>query len=185
MAASTPHAMVKAMTKHLRPLTLLATTIALLAAPAPASAHTITPTTCRTVAAIWPTPTTRRAIARTCIILARRHTTAHIAASCIALPTPMTTGTCRALASVAPPWATDRAMHELIRRESGFDPGAVNDSSGACGLFQRLPCPWPHGSTHGVNASTLVQVVNGVRYVRGRYGSPSAALAHHNAVGWY
>lgn len=33
------------------------------------------------------------------------------------------------------------AMVQIAWRESRFDPGAVNASSGACGLWQLYPCP--------------------------------------------
>lgn len=37
-------------------------------------------------------------------------------------------------------------------RESGFDPRAVNSSSGACGLWQLYPCPGPQALDPAVNA---------------------------------
>lgn len=92
-------------------------------------------------------------------------------------------------------WAWSPDLHELLRRESTWNPNAINDTSGACGLFQRLqmhpapPCPWPSSgrgtSRERVHATPLVQSVDGLRYIAGRYGTPAAALVHHDAVGWY
>lgn len=70
---------------------------------------------------------------------------------------------------------------ELIRRESGCNPNAVNPSSGACGVGQALPCS-KTGCQMGDGACQTIWMNS---YVLGRYGSWSAALAHHNQVGWY
>lgn len=44
------------------------------------------------------------------------------------------------VASVFPAWAVDEALY-VISRESGGDPNVYNrQGSGACGLFQTLPC---------------------------------------------
>lgn len=77
---------------------------------------------------------------------------------------------------------TDLAnAHELIRRESGCNPNAVNPSSGACGVAQELPCG-KSGCSLGDGAC---QVAWMDRYVKARYGSWAGAIAHSNAVGWY
>jgi hypothetical protein len=67
-------------------------------------------------------------------------------------------------------------------RESGWNPAALNPSSGACGIPQALPCSKIPG---GLGASAAVQIRWGLDYIAGRYGSPSGALAHSNRVGWY
>ncbi len=68
---------------------------------------------------------------------------------------------------------------EIVMRESGGNPWAVNLQSGAAGLFQRVP-----GSlvTLGDIAG---QVRDGVAYIRETYGTSEAALAFWNAHGWY
>jgi len=43
-------------------------------------------------------------------------------------------------------------MAAYAARESGFDPAAVNPSSGACGLWQLYPCPGPAALGPMVNA---------------------------------
>ena len=70
---------------------------------------------------------------------------------------------------------------ELIGRESGCNPNAMNSSSGACGVAQELPCG-KSGCALG-DGACQVRWMNG--YVTGRYGSWSAAVAWHNAHNWY
>jgi len=67
-------------------------------------------------------------------------------------------------------WASQDALLELIFHESGFDINAVNDSSGACGWAQALPCSKAprYGAPH---AAWML------RYIDGRYGNPRHALA--------
>lgn len=74
-------------------------------------------------------------------------------------------------------WAHSPAMRELLWRESRWYQYAVNRSSGACGWFQLLPCRcFP---------ASIPQGACGVRYIKARYGTPTAALAHHDRYGWY
>lgn len=69
----------------------------------------------------------------------------------------------------------------LVQRESGWNPNAVNRSSGACGLGQQLPC----GKWAGAWNDPVVGL-NGMHgYVMGRYGSWEAAVAHSKSRGWY
>lgn len=69
----------------------------------------------------------------------------------------------------------------LVQKESGWNPNAVNPSSGACGLGQQLPCGKWAGAWNDPVAS-----LNGMHgYVMGRYGSWDAAVAHSRANGWY
>ncbi len=73
------------------------------------------------------------------------------------------------------------AVEILVMRESSWNPSAVNPTSGACGLTQALPC-----SKIGPNWSDpVVALAWGDAYVKGRYGSWQAALAHSYSVGWY
>ncbi|MHB0976310.1 MAG: aggregation-promoting factor C-terminal-like domain-containing protein [Candidatus Aquicultorales bacterium] len=68
---------------------------------------------------------------------------------------------------------------EIVERESGGDPYAVNLSSGAAGLFQRVP-----GSLV-VLGDIPGQVRDGVTYIKNRYGTSEAALAWWDEHGWY
>lgn len=71
------------------------------------------------------------------------------------------------------------AMYELLMRESGLNPWAFNKSSGACGIFQALPC----SKMGGMEIEN--QIKFGIGYIKARYGSPSNALAFHNRHNWY
>lgn len=73
----------------------------------------------------------------------------------------------------------------LWQRESGWNYQAQNPSSGAYGIPQALP-----GSKMGSVAADwatnpATQITWGLGYIQGRYGSPCAAWAHSNSVGWY
>ncbi|MBP6005861.1 lytic transglycosylase domain-containing protein [Candidatus Saccharibacteria bacterium] len=71
------------------------------------------------------------------------------------------------------------ALQALVARESGWNQYATNPYSGACGLFQALPCSKMGGME-------LTNQLNwGLNYIASRYGNPSNALAFHNAYGWY
>lgn len=80
-------------------------------------------------------------------------------------------------------WISSTSTLKLLRKESGYDLHAVNPSSGACGMGQMLPCDkfgpgscWPR---------LQKQADCFIRYVLGRYYTPTVAwqfwLAHH----WY
>lgn len=76
---------------------------------------------------------------------------------------------------------------ELVMRESGWDPTAVNPSSGAAGLAQALPPSkypagaWPYRGL----SSAKKQLQWMVGYIRGRYGNPAGALAFHDRNNFY
>ena len=68
----------------------------------------------------------------------------------------------------------------LWNRESGWNPYAVNPSSGAYGIPQSL------GHGHPYNLGDYkAQIIWGLNYIAGRYGSPGAAWAHETRFGWY
>ena len=74
-------------------------------------------------------------------------------------------------------WA---AIDELVQRESSWNPNAANPTSSARGLFQKMT------SIHGPLEPTVEgQARWGLNYIAGRYGTPTAALAFHNAHGYY
>lgn len=70
----------------------------------------------------------------------------------------------------------------LITRESGWNPQAMNASSGACGLPQALPC---RKLPNGINSTVEEQVQWTINYIKNRYGTPSEAVSFHNSRGWY
>lgn len=74
---------------------------------------------------------------------------------------------------------------KLWNRESGWNPNAVNRRSGACGIPQSLPCSKMavEGTDYRTNYRT--QIRWGLKYIAGRYGSPSGAWKHSQWRGWY
>jgi hypothetical protein len=72
-------------------------------------------------------------------------------------------------------------MAEIIGRESGFDPYAINEKSGACGLTQALPC----GKMNCRLGDWECQLKWQKGYIGKRYGTASQALAFHDINGWY
>jgi hypothetical protein len=76
---------------------------------------------------------------------------------------------------------------QLEMQEAGWNPRALNPSSGAAGLAQALPASkyppgaWPY---HGLESAKL-QLQWMMGYIRDRYGSPAGAWAHEQSAGWY
>ena len=68
----------------------------------------------------------------------------------------------------------------LWNQESGWSAYAVNASSGAYGIPQSLG----HGHPYNLG-DYIAQVMWGLTYIRGRYGSPASAWAHERAFNWY
>lgn len=69
----------------------------------------------------------------------------------------------------------------MVQKESGWNPNAMNKSSGACGLAQALPC-----SKLGPNWNDPVVALNWMNgYVNGRYGSWEKAYNFWTVNRWY
>ena len=84
-------------------------------------------------------------------------------------------------------WGDDQfsCLVSLWNRESSWDYQAENASSGAYGIPQSLP-----GSKMGSvgadwRTNPTTQIIWGLGYISGRYGSPCSAWAHSEATGWY
>lgn len=75
-----------------------------------------------------------------------------------------------------------QALQQLWQKESGWDPNAVNRSSGAFGIAQILPSAHP---TANRNMSAQEQIEWGLNYIRNRYGAPSRAWQHSQRTNWY
>ena len=73
----------------------------------------------------------------------------------------------------------------LWNRESGWNPNSHNKRSGAHGIPQALPGSKmaSEGSDYYTNPEP--QIRWGLKYIAGRYGSPSSAWAHFQSHGWY
>ena len=77
------------------------------------------------------------------------------------------------------------ALVNLWNKESGWDPNCYNSYSGAFGIPQSLPGNKmaSEGADWQTNGET--QIRWGLKYIQGRYGSPSGAWAHFLSVNWY
>lgn len=76
-------------------------------------------------------------------------------------------------------------FNNIIMRESKWDINATNPSSGAYGIPQALPGSKmaSEGSDWRTNPAT--QIIWGIKYMKGRYGSPCSAWSFKSANGWY
>ena len=78
-------------------------------------------------------------------------------------------------------------FNSLEMAEAGWDPKAVNPSSGAAGLAQALPPSkyppgaWPYAGPE----SAMLQLKWMMGYIKERYGDPAGAWAFHQANNWY
>lgn len=69
----------------------------------------------------------------------------------------------------------------MVSKESGWNPNAINKSSGACGLAQALPCSKVPGNPY--NPIDSLNWMNS--YVNGRYGGWAGAYNFWIANRWY
>ena len=78
-------------------------------------------------------------------------------------------------------------FNDLVNRESGWDPTAINPSSGAAGLAQALPpSKYPAGAWPYTGKSSAVKQLQWmIQYIAGRYGTPAGAIDWHNSHNWY
>jgi len=70
------------------------------------------------------------------------------------------------------------ALYKIAKRESGFRPAARNNS--CKGLFQLKTS---FGRSKWANPAWNTR--RAIRYIKHRYGTPTAALRHCNRYGWY
>ena len=78
-----------------------------------------------------------------------------------------------------------QALVNLWERESNWNANAHNKGSGAHGIPQSLPASKmsSEGSDYYTNGYT--QIRWGLKYIKERYGSPSAAWQHFQNKNWY
>lgn len=72
------------------------------------------------------------------------------------------------------------AVNYIVQHESGWNPDAINRSSGAFGLFQALNKP---GMTPGT--SVKKQIDWGLNYIADRYATPAKAVSFWKTHHWY
>ncbi len=76
-------------------------------------------------------------------------------------------------------------LDSLWGRESGWQVSASNASSGAYGIPQALPGSKMASVGPDWQSNAATQILWGLGYIDGRYGSPCAAWSHSQANGWY
>ena len=78
-----------------------------------------------------------------------------------------------------------QCLYSLWQRESGWNHQAMNPSSGAFGIPQSLPGNKMATAGPDWQTNPSTQISWGLTYITARYGTPCAAWAHSEAVGWY
>jgi len=73
----------------------------------------------------------------------------------------------------------------LWNKESGWNVNAHNDASGAHGIPQALPGVKMASVGSDWRTSARTQIIWGLGYISGRYGTPCGAWASSEARGWY
>ncbi len=76
-------------------------------------------------------------------------------------------------------------LNRLWNRESSWNVYAANPYSGAYGIPQAVPGAKMRSAGKKWRTSARVQIRWGLRYIRGRYGSPRRAWDHEISTGWY
>ncbi|MEV7420891.1 transglycosylase SLT domain-containing protein [Streptomyces sp. NPDC089919] len=77
------------------------------------------------------------------------------------------------------------AFSSIVSRESGWNPRAVNASSGAYGLGQALPAAKMASVGSDWRTDPATQIKWALNYMDTRYGSPEAAWSFWQTHGWY
>ena len=82
-------------------------------------------------------------------------------------------------------WRQFKYLNRLWDRESGWNVHASNPYSGAYGIPQAVPGSKMASAGRYWRTSAWTQIRWGLRYIRGRYGSPHGAWNHELRTGWY
>jgi resuscitation-promoting factor RpfB len=77
------------------------------------------------------------------------------------------------------------ALNNVVMAESGWNQKAENPSSGAYGIPQALPGSKMASAGKDWETDPRTQIKWMLEYIRSRYGTPSVAWAHEQAVHWY
>lgn len=76
-------------------------------------------------------------------------------------------------------------LDRLWVHESGWNRYAANPNSGAYGIPQAVPGNAMASAGPDWRWNARTQILWGMRYIRGRYGSPYGAWQHECSYGWY
>lgn len=103
---------------------------------------------------------------------------------------PVNPGTAQAIAYElirARGWGQDQfnCLVALWNRESNWRVNASNPSSGAYGIPQALPGSKMASAGADWQTNPTTQIIWGLGYIAGRYGTPCGAWAHSEAKRWY
>jgi len=82
-------------------------------------------------------------------------------------------------------WRQFPPLKRLWQRESGWNKYASNPYTGAYGIPQALPGSKMASAGGHWRTNPWTQIRWGLRYIKGRYGSPLRAWRHWQAYGWY
>ncbi|MFJ3977791.1 transglycosylase SLT domain-containing protein [Streptomyces sp. NPDC090021] len=77
------------------------------------------------------------------------------------------------------------AFSDVVSHESGWNPRAVNPSSGAYGIGQALPATSMASAGPHWRTDAATQIKWTLNYMNSRYGSPEAAWAFWQQHHWY
>lgn len=93
----------------------------------------------------------------------------------------------RSMASSQYGWGDDQfsCLDSLWQRESGWNVSAYNASSGATGIPQALPGSKMASAGSDWQTNPATQIAWGLGYISSSYGTPCAAWAQSESVGWY
>ncbi|GAB3159216.1 transglycosylase SLT domain-containing protein [Microbispora hainanensis] len=78
-----------------------------------------------------------------------------------------------------------QCLDSLWTRESNWDHRAYNPGSGAYGIPQALPGHKMGYAGNDWRFNPQTQIKWGLRYIKGRYGSPCGAWGHFRSHNWY
>ncbi|MBK3571744.1 MULTISPECIES: transglycosylase SLT domain-containing protein [unclassified Streptomyces] len=96
-----------------------------------------------------------------------------------------TTAQIQAMAAQMVPSGQFQCFSNIVSHESGWNPHAVNASSGAYGLFQALPASKYSSAGSDWQTNPATQIKWGLNYMDSRYGSPCEAWSFWQANSWY
>ena len=114
-----------------------------------------------------------------------------VAVGALSIPKTSNSGANRALgqelAAALYGWEGEQwsCLNALFTKESNWRHTAQNRSSGAYGIPQSLPGSKMASVGSDWRTNPATQIKWGLRYIKGRYGTPCGAWSHSQSRGWY